>query len=102
MRLSWGSPFPHILCFLEVYRTLCRQLQEQRTSAPRHLQQPTMPLPRLAFKNALQFWFGEFGIFWGLEPPVFLHGPGIHLSLLQTPTFLFRFGWTHCVHSDLC
>lgn len=68
--------------------------QEWSTSAPRSLQQPTMPFPHFAFKNALQFWFGEFNKIWGHEPLIPLHGHVINFSLLRIPTFWFV--WPHC------
>ena len=64
-----------------------------------------MPLPHLAFKNALQFWFEEFGVSSGHKPPISFHGPAINLSQLQTPMFGFvwpRWGsgtWT-CANTD--
>lgn len=57
---SWGRLFPHVLCFsfslklLSVscwrftrtsWPALCGQLQEQRISAPRSWQQPSLPPP---------------------------------------------------------
>ena len=68
------------------------QLQEQRIPAPRSLQQTTMTLPHLAFKNTLLKPFRQFRVS-GHEPPVSLLGPAINLSLLLTPTLLFV--WLH-------
>ena len=103
---SWGRPFPHILCFsssLKDNMYLVGGLQEHRHRTavdsckkkgclhPRGLQQPTTPLPHLAFKKrfAILVWrvwdsLGHESL--PLPPPPFLHGPAIKLSLLQTPT----------------
>ena len=50
------------------------------------------PHPSLALP--LQFWFGEFQIFGGHDPPVSMTSPAINLSLLPNPAFLFV--WPHC------
>lgn len=55
--------------------------------APRSLEQLAMPFSHLAFKNALQFWFRESGIFWGI----------CHSSPSMLQTLLFQFVWPHCV-----
>lgn len=104
-----GRPFPPILrfsSFLKDNMCLVGGLQEHCDLTfvdsydnkgflkPRSLQPPTMPLPLLALKNALQYWFGELGIFGGHEPPLSLHGPAINRSLIQTPTF--QSVWPHC------
>lgn len=51
-----------------------------------------MPLPHLAFKNALLKPFNlEFG---GHKPPISLHGSVTNLFLLQTP--MVQFVWAQC------
>ena len=45
-----------------------------------------MPLPHLAFKNALLNPFEEFGFAMAIYPFSLL-GPAINISLLQTPVF---------------
>lgn len=71
---------------------MCEQLQERRIPLPRSLQQPTTPLPHLAFKSDFLKPLGEFGVWGGHKLPVSLHGPAINLSLLQRqPSGLFGF-----------
>ena len=100
---SQGRSFPDILCFSSSskYHMCLGGLQEHHdlTSVgsyknkgflrPRILQQPSTPLPHLAFKNAFQFWLGEFALFGEHKSLVSFSGPAIKLSLLQTPVFWF-------------
>ena len=53
-----------------------------------------LPLPHLAFENALPKPSAELRVFLDHESPSSFHGPSINLSLLQTPPF--RFVWPHC------
>lgn len=91
------SEVSHVSCWRLIgtsWPDFCGQLQEEKISTPRSLQQPTLVLSHLAFKNALQFWFGGFEIFWGHKPPVSLHGHAINPYLPQTLTFWFV--WLQC------
>ena len=63
--------------------------------SPRHLQQPTTPLPLPAFKNALQFCFWESRIVWGQGPPVSLQS--LQLTILCSKLQMFWFVWPYCV-----
>lgn len=49
-----------------------------------HTLWPTPPSPNLAFKYALLNPLLGFGVFWGINHPIFLTWPSQNLSLLQT------------------
>ena len=90
---SLGSPFPHILFFSSSLKynmylagglqehsdlpDLCEQLQEQKISALRSLQQPTTPCPSLTLplKVLCNFASESSVYFGGIEPPFSLPGP---------------------------
>ena len=70
------NPVTALWCFTVTQSENCTQRIDHR---------PCDPPPHLLFKNALQKPFGEL---------ISLHGLGIYLSLLQTPSF--QFVWPHC------
>lgn len=61
------------------WSALGAQPQEQRIPTPSRLQQPTLPLPNLAFKNTSPKPFGEFFLFFFVWPSVSSYGPTVKL-----------------------
>ena len=92
------APFWNIAyVLLEVYRNMVTwalwTATRTKDFCTKKFETTNYALPHLDFKNALQFWFREFGIFWEHKPPISLLGPEIILSLLQNLTS--QFVWPH-------
>lgn len=60
------------------------------------------PKKKLAFKNVLQFWLGEFRIFTEYKPPVSFHGPAINLSLTLNSDVSLHLSSPCIRHTNLC
>ena len=71
--------------------------EELDTTEQLHL---TVTIPQPAFKNVYLKSFEEFKDFWA-QPPVFLKGPEMNLSLPQTPKFCYYLALLCIRHRNL-